>query len=422
MIFLQRDSKLVNSEPLSSHRQDVIDRCGDLPALPIYSVPYRLWKLLRGSISEAYYKQDYPLGYSPGLDGLRGLMTLGVMIAHVDFPEFPGMPVFMDIFYVMSGYFITGLLIKDIQRHSRVNFFQFYRRRFFRLVPPLAAMIVTFLLVSYAFFPHFDQRAIDAAIGFFYVANWWRAFEWPSVEYMGHTWSLAVEEQFYLLWPLTFVILYRCFGFGWRMVAAIMSLALAICAWRFWLTWHGASFRRLYNGFDTRADALMIGCGLAVGLTLVSTEYWPVLDRVFKRVAWPVGVAVLVSTFFVFDYRGRLYYYVGIEAGALLGAILVVILIRPLNTVLHRLLERRELAFLGRIFYAMYLWHFPMFLIFERDFHWPVWKSAVIGFPLTIAIAVLSYVLIERHFMRTKGRGGIAKNEARISARSALPS
>jgi peptidoglycan/LPS O-acetylase OafA/YrhL len=364
-----------------------------------------VWQPIRDVILEAYNKQDYPLGYSPGLDGLRGFMTLGVMAAHIDVSMFPGIEIFMDIFFVMSGYFITGLLIKDVQLYGRVRFFQFYRRRFRRLLPPLMAMVAVFLIFSYFYLPDFKTKAIDAAIGFFYIANWWRAFEWPGIRYMGHTWSLATEEQFYLLWPLTFLILYRFFGIGRRMVGVILMIALTIFAWRFWLTWQGASFRRLYNGFDTRADALMIGCALAVVLTLVSAEYWSVLDRFFKKLAWPIIVVVLGLTLIVLDYRGRLYYYAGIEAGGVVGAILIVILIRPLDTVLHRGLERRELAFLGRIFYAMYLWHFPIFIVFQDDFGWPSWLRAVVGFPLTIAIAVLSYVLIERHFMRTKARG-----------------
>lgn len=384
----------------------------------------RLWTPFRNSISEAYHNQFYPLGYSPGLDGLRGLMTLGVMTAHVNFPALPGMSVCMDIFYVMSGYFITGLLIKDVERHQRVRFFQFYRRRSCRLIPPLVAMMVSFLLVCYWFFPGFEARALDAAIGFFYIANWWRAFELPGIYYMGHTWSLAVEEQFYLLWPLTFLLLYRCFGIGRRAVAATLTLALAVAAWRFWLTWHGSSFQRLYNGFDTRADALLLGCALATGLTLVSTEFWPVIDRVLKGLAVPVAITLFVLILFVFDYRGRPYYYIGIPSSALLGAILVVILIRPINTPLHHVLERKELTFLGRIFYAMYLWHFPIFMILERDLHWPVWVTAVVGFPLTIAIGTLSYVLIERHFMRTKARGRTATIDAivPVAAQSTMPS
>jgi peptidoglycan/LPS O-acetylase OafA/YrhL len=351
----------------------------------------RLWEPFRNSIQLAFDKQDYPLGYSAGLDGLRGLLTFGILTAHINLEIIPGSILFMDIFYVMSGYFITGLI-------------QFYRRRFLRLVPPLAAMIAGFLLYGFFFLPGFRGLLVDAALGFFYVSNWWRAFEWPGVTYMGHTWSLATEEQFYLMWPLTFLLLFRCFGVGWRLVRYILMIALAVWMWRCWLAWNGTTHVRLYNGFDTRADALMLGCGLAVALTLVPSDSRPLLDRILKQLAWPVAICVLVFSFFFVHWEGRFYYYAGsILLGGGLGVLLVTILTRPLDTVLHRVLERRELVFLGRIFYAIYLWHYPIFLII-RNYGWPAWKIAIVGFPLTFLMAILSYAFIERHFMRVKAK------------------
>jgi peptidoglycan/LPS O-acetylase OafA/YrhL len=368
-----------------------------------------LWEPFRDSVSEAYHKQYYPLGYCAGLDGLRGLLTLGIIAEHVNY-SLPGSMFFMDIFYVMSGYLITGLLIKDIGRHGQVKFSQFYSRRLFRLLPPLAAMTAGFLLFSYLYFPDFKKPARDAAIGFFYITNWWRAFDWPGVTYMGHTWSLAVEEQFYLLWPLTFLILFRLLGLGWRMVATILTIALAIWGWRCWMTWHGASWVRVYNGFDTRSDALMVGCALAIVLAIVSLENRPTFDRILRLLAWPIPIIALTFTFYFNAWGNPTYYYAGIVfLGIGLGTALILILIRPLDTRLHRVLEWSVLVFLGRIFYAMYLWHYPLLCIFADDFHWPTWLRFLITYPLTILLAVLSYVLIERHFMRTKGRKMAAK-------------
>src|SRR4029077_2165426 len=184
--------------------------------------------------------------------------------------------------------------------------------------------------------------------------------------------------------------------------AGIFSIAAAEWIWRCWLTWNDAPYWRLSNGFDTRADALMIGCALAVVLALVSLENCPGFDRFLKLLTWPVTVIFLVFTFFFIDNTDRYYYYVGIPLlGGGLGVALIVILIRPLDTVLHRVVVRHEIVFLGRIFYAMYLFHYPMFVIMAR-YDVPTWQRVVFGYPITVLLALLSYAFIESHFMRTK--------------------
>ena len=361
-----------------------------------------LWHPLRDGVADAYQKQDYPLGYSRALDGLRGLMTIGIVTSHVQYSTIPGALVFMDFFYVASGFYITGLLLRDLRTYGRVQFDKFYIRRVYRILPPLVAMLSGFLIFGYFFSSDFHALLVDAAIGFFYVANWWRAFHWPGIAYMGHTWSLGVEEQFYLLWPITLLMLFRCFGIGWRMIASVMALALAIALWRIWLTWIGTPPYRLYNGFDTRADALMIGCALAITLKVVPLDNRPSFDWALRGLAWPIGLFAIYFYFFVdLDWHERFYYYAGISIGSALAVALIVVLIRPLGTVLHRCLELRPFVFLGRIFYAVYLWHFPILLGMERE-GWPMWSRVVVLYPLTLFIATLSYAFIERHFMRTK--------------------
>src|SRR5262249_7481148 len=161
---------------------------------------------LAETIGEAYRKQYYPLGYTPALDGLRGLMTVGVMIAHVYSAMVPIATVFMDIFFVMSAYFITSLLLRDFQRHRGIRYGAFYRRRFARIIPPFVMMLLAYLLFRSILFPPFRDGLIDALIAFTYISNWWMAFQIPGIVYMGHTWSLAVEEQYYLLWPISFAL------------------------------------------------------------------------------------------------------------------------------------------------------------------------------------------------------------------------
>ena len=163
-----------------------------------------VWDPLAETIAEAYRKQYYPLGYTPALDGLRGLMAIVVMVAHVYSTVLPVAMLVMDLFFVMSGYFITSLLVRDIQRHGSIRYGEFYRRRFARILPPLLVMLLAYLLFRSIFVPPFRDALVEAAIVFTYITNWWLVFDPSGIFLLPHTWSLAVEEQFYLLWPITF--------------------------------------------------------------------------------------------------------------------------------------------------------------------------------------------------------------------------
>lgn len=369
----------------------------------VFAAHQRLWAPVSAALRDAYQVQHYPLGYAPGLDGLRGLMTLGIMVAHIRGALVPGAVAFMDVFFVMSGYFITGLLLRDLDRDGRINFLQFYRRRFARLLPAFALMVAVYLGFRLLFFPPFEAALVDAGMAFFYVMNWCRAFELPGVAYMSHTWSLAIEEQFYLLWPVALLFLVGRIGVGWRLVTAILSVALAVWMWRIWMTANGAPIARLYNGLDMRADALMIGCALAVSLKLLPADKMARLDPVLKKIAWPLVAFGFAVAAFGPDYRNTFYYYFGMTfLGALPGVLLIVVLIRPLDTPAHRIFERPELVFLGRIFYSMYLWHFPLFFIMKDLWGWPSGLRGIIGIPAVIVIATLSYTFLERRFMRRR--------------------
>ncbi len=367
-----------------------------------------LWLPLLTAIRSTYEKQAYPLGYAPGLDGLRGLLTIGILLAHIRGALAPSAILGMDIFFVMSGYFITALLLRDWTRHGRIRFGAFYARRFARILPPLLVMLVAYVGFCFFFLPDFQAELIDAAVTLCYGMNLWRAglLQWiPAIEtsYLGHTWSLAIEEQFYLIWPWLLALLLRLMGLSWRLFWLLVVLASAIWVWRFFATWSGAPIDRLYNGTDMRADALTIGCALAVWLRLMPLDRYPRLDRAVARAAWPMLIMFIAfATVIHVTQDSRFYYYAGsVLCGALPGVIIIVILIRPTKTILHRVFEVPWLVFLGRIFYAMYLWHFPIFSIMDWHYGLRAGTRALIGLPLVFLLSVLSYVLIERHFMRS---------------------
>ncbi|MGJ5178417.1 acyltransferase family protein [Bradyrhizobium oligotrophicum] len=359
---------------------------------------------LREAIREAWKAQVYPLGYVPAHDGMRGLMTLGVVVAHVSHRHVPGAVLYIDLFFVASAYYITGLLLRDIDKHGHIRFREFYARRFARIVPPLLLMLAAYLLFTWLLRPPFLPALERAAIAISYISNYWYVFDPKTIEDIGHTWTLSTEEQFYLLWPLTFALLVKHFGVNWRLVGAICAIAAAIWAWRLSLLLDGAEWRRLYTAFDTRADALMAGCAMAVTLRLVPLGAYPVLDRLLPKLAWPLLVYWVAITFLFWPADGpsmNYYYFGSMVCGVLPGILTLTMLARSHGTICHRVFERPEAVFLGRIFYGIYLWHLPI-LNFLDSYGMPWFPRLVVGLALSIVAATLSYAYLERHFLRRR--------------------
>lgn len=342
----------------------------------------------------------YPLGYSPGLDGVRGIMTLGVLCGHTRYLLMPGVVVLMDSFFAMSGYLITSLLINDYQKRGRIDFRKFYTRRLMRLYPALATMLVCLLIVAFFFSSNFRLRVIDAAVSFFYISNYWRAFSGEGLWYTTHTWSLSVEEQFYLLWPLSFLLLLRRFALSWTTVGIILTVALGFALWRAWLTYSGAPIVRLYNPFDTRADALLIGCALAVAVKLIDWERHRGLSKMLAWSLLPLSLYTLYWAFTISD-QTRWYYYVAPLLGAIPSAIFTAGLLQPHRTFMHALYEHPIPVFCGRICYGLYIWHYPVFALM-RENGFSYLAIFLTGWPIAFGLAIASYYLIERHFMRAR--------------------
>jgi peptidoglycan/LPS O-acetylase OafA/YrhL len=369
-------------------------------AAPGIPLAHSLKAWLTRALAWSGTRGGYPLGYSAALDGMRGILTLGVLVAHTRGLLFPGAIVYMDIFFVMSGFLITSLLLSDYRKRGRIDFKKFYMRRFMRLFPALALLCAAIVVVAWFFSREFELRLIDAAVAFFYISNYWRAVDGIGLWYTSHTWSLSIEEQFYVLWPLTFALLMRYFGASWRTVAIILTAAAGFALWRIWLTYNGATIPRLYNAFDTRADALLIGCALAVVLRIVDLASYP---RACWVLAWslvPLAAFALWCGFNITEHM-RWYYYVMPLFGAIPGAIAVAALLQPKRIFMHTLYEWPAFVFCGRICYGLYLWHFPVFSLL-RGGGFRYYQVFLIGWPIAFALAIGSYYLIERHFMRAR--------------------
>jgi peptidoglycan/LPS O-acetylase OafA/YrhL len=222
-----------------------------------------------------------------------------------------------------------------------------------------------------------------------------------GIHYTGHTWSLAVEEQFYLLWPVAFIFLIRRYGVSWAAVSIVFAAAAGFALWRIWLTYDGASIARLYNSFDTRADALLAGCGLALLLRLVDLAAHPRISSILANSLPPLAI-FMVALGFAADSNLRWYYYVSPLLGAIPALIGIAGLVQPQRTFMHAVYEQSAAVFCGRICYGLYIWHFPVFTVISFNFQPRYISTFLIGWPITFALAIASYYLIERHFMRTR--------------------
>ena len=352
--------------------------------------------------------------YVPALDGLRGVAILAILIFHLDWPLFTGSFVGVDIFFVLSGFLITSLLVYEFDASARIHLGHFYVRRVLRLAPALTLMLIVYSAVCLVVLsgPQVRDHLIDAAIAFFYVSNWARAFGIHPPDFLGHTWSLGIEEQFYLAWPLILYALLRAGMPRWRI--ALFAIGIAIACWltRIGYLLGGKTIERIYNGLDTRADCLMIGC--ALGTVLASGLLGDTTRAALRRglrVATPLMVLWLLVFSLVGDWQSRWVYYWGLTAVALAAATLILDVVIDPEGPLASMLGSRWLVFTGSISYGLYLWHYPIYRALGAL---ELGRFAVfaLGVPASFAIAALSYRFLERPIL----------NLARPSAwRSAKP-
>jgi peptidoglycan/LPS O-acetylase OafA/YrhL len=319
------------------------------------------------------------------LDGIRGLAILAVLAVHSGLNDFGGCGV--DVFFVLSGYLITGILLKERAENGRVNFKNFYARRWLRLYPALLLLIALYIPATKLFHRHVNQAVGDSFIALFYLSNWWRTFS-VRPDFLGHTWSLSVEEQFYLIWPPLVLLLYRWLGRSWKAALVCAATVGGVIAYRWWMIRNGASLDRISNGLDTRIDMLIAGSALAF--------YTPPISRYFAAaLTWAAAIA-----FFV--YLGG-WYHESYEY--ILGWTLVMLvgLLNGNTTLLAKVLALKPLVWIGRVSYGIYLFHFPA-MKWMIDHHWSVRDKTIVGWSIGFGLATLSYYLVERPCLRLKDR------------------
>jgi peptidoglycan/LPS O-acetylase OafA/YrhL len=313
------------------------------------------------------------LAHRPELDGLRGLAVVLVIGSHAQVPGFGvGAVAGVTLFFVLSGFLITSILIAERDRVGHVDLIAFYVRRALRLLPALYTLTILVLAGYLLGFWRNVPASAEGIVGMLlYVGNWTTAAGLSS-GVLGHTWSLAVEEQFYILWPIALILGLR---YGDRRTVAVVALAIAVAVlpWRLFIATTTTGWRT-FLGTDTNADALLLGCAIAILQPRLST------------VAGWAGIIGLIAVSELWHTSADT---VPLFALAAMTSALAVASCPPV-------LAWRPLAYLGRISYGLYLVHY---LLIWSGIPWPM---VVLG---TLAIASVSYRYLEQPFLRLKDRG-----------------
>ena len=340
--------------------------------------------------------------YYRGIDGLRAVAVLTVMLSHAEVPGVLGAYIGVDIFFVISGFLITSILLKEHRTSGAINIANFYIRRILRLIPALLVLIT--FVVAYAWL-FTDTKSListihDAAITLLYSQNWTWAFNLHSGGYLAHTWSLSLEEQFYILWPPLMVLALRFFSTPQKLITFLVFLIGIVSCNRILLTLTGASYHRMYLMLDTRADSLLVGALLSI---LASYKLFPSKEKLRTILTFPVGFSVFLYCFLIFcSHRDSFNYYYGFTLIAIASASVLLLLTEFPESLLSRILSDSRLRWIGKISYGLYLWHWPIYTILREKLNWRWYSLVSLGSVAVFFCATLSFYVVEKHFLQKK--------------------
>ena len=331
--------------------------------------------------------------YNPALDGLRAVAIVLVLLSHAHAPLFDGAFYGVDLFFVLSGFLITTLLLQERQHTGQLDYWRFYRRRLWRLMPALALFLLAYCIFAPLLWPELEDVYSDALVSLLYLADYGIAF-FDSPNTLLHMWSLSVEEHFYLLWPPLLMLLVRMTRPGrlWRPVLALLLLAWA---WRVLWVLLGQQFYEIFFRFDTRATGLLAGSLLAI-LLLEQPAWFQALRQRLTHFMWLVLAVPLLMAQAWDNMNAMLWGMTVVECAT---AVLLLAALERTGAI-YEMLSARVLVVLGKLSYGIYLWHYPVARYLRADLPWP----AVVALTLLVStvLAALSYYTVERWALRRR--------------------
>ena len=339
----------------------------------------------------------------PQLDGLRTLAVLLVLAYHVarqhELPQLPGGFIGVDVFFVLSGFLITSLLLREHARTGSIALRRFYVKRLWRLYPALI-LVSAVVAAVFAFAPGpfglEPASPLEAVVALTYTMSWWSGLELTGGPYLlGLTWSLSVEEHFYLLWPLLLLAVLRRGG----RVGAVALIAVLANAWTAFLALSGADADRMYFLPDARFSQILTGCLLAA-LLHRSPDLGRLRPAVSARVAWGVLAALTVVVLLATRYDGW-YWAGGMQLIGVGAALLIGHLVVHPDARLAVLLRWGPLPVLGLWSYGIYLWHLPLMRLAQPVFDGSVAVTALAGLA-AIPVAAASYRYVEQPLLHRR--------------------
>jgi len=341
----------------------------------------------------------------PELDGVRGIAILAVLLFHLGMV--PGGYFGVDLFFVLSGFLITQILLTEYEQDGSISLRQFYYRRALRLLPALAVYLSFCLLLNLRV-PLFSRsmwQVLSATL--FYYTNWLRALTPYRIGDLGlgplnHTWSLAIEEQFYLTWPLILLASLRIRLSRTSITILMSGLTLALFAHRMMLYQSGTSWWRIYFGTDTHAEGLLIGCIAALcreHFLAINDQAKKVLQATTALFCWCIAYLMMTLSFGP-SYASMCAF---LAVPLMTGIVVLAVTIAP-SPMARAVLTSPQARYLGQRSYSLYLWHY---LITE---YWlPTWPlQRIYGIPIAIGISLglakLSFRFVESPFLRLKNK------------------